>query len=72
MQDFFDNIFALADIHGKWQPIRNFYLANKLKYSEWVQSLFNKDIVVFTKLLYEKGDISNCCLPVTKNKESYK
>lgn len=47
-------------------------LANKLKYSEWVQSLFNKDIVVFTKLLYEKGDISNCCLPVTKNKESYK
>ena len=32
MQDFFDNIFALADIHGKWQPIRDFYLANKLKY----------------------------------------
>lgn len=32
MQDFFDNIFALADIHGKWQPIRDFHLANKLKY----------------------------------------
>lgn len=32
MQDFFDNIFALGDIHGKWQPIRDFHLTNKLKY----------------------------------------
>ena len=32
MEEYFDNIFALADIHGKWQPLRDFYLANKLKY----------------------------------------
>lgn len=32
MEDCFDNIFALGDIHGKWQPIRDFYLKNKIEY----------------------------------------
>lgn len=28
----FDNIFALGDIHGRWQAVRDFWLANKLEY----------------------------------------
>ena len=28
----FDNIFALGDIHGRWQTVRDFWLANKLEY----------------------------------------
>lgn len=32
MKDYFKNIFVLADIHGKHQPVRNLYLRNKEKY----------------------------------------